>query len=87
MRFLPILLTSLTTFAGLAPMIFETSSQARFLVPMAIALGFGTFFSVPVVLLLPACLRSIARDLASPVASNQAIAEAHPARKPVADEG
>jgi multidrug efflux pump subunit AcrB len=56
-RFRPILLTSLTTFAGLVPMIFETSSQARFLVPMAIALGFGTLFSAPVVILLPACLR------------------------------
>ena len=40
-RFRPILLTSLTTFLGLAPMIFETSVQARFLVPMAISLGFG----------------------------------------------
>ena len=57
-RFRPILLTSLTTFAGLMPMIFETSSQARFLVPMAIALGFGTLLSAPVVVLLPACLRS-----------------------------
>ncbi len=56
-RFRPILLTSLTTFAGLAPMIFETSSQARFLVPMAIALGFGTLFTAPVVILLPSCLR------------------------------
>jgi multidrug efflux pump subunit AcrB len=86
-RFRPILLTSLTTFAGLAPMIFETSSQARFLVPMAIALGFGTFFSVPVVLLLPACLRSVARDLASPVASNQERATAPSPAEPVADEG
>ena len=58
-RFRPILLTSLTTFAGLAPMIFETSSQARFLVPMAIALGFGTLLSAPVVLLLPACLNTL----------------------------
>ena len=58
-RFRPILLTSLTTFAGLIPMIFETSTQALFLVPMAIALGFGTFLSAPVVLLLPACMRSL----------------------------
>jgi multidrug efflux pump subunit AcrB len=58
-RFRPILLTSLTTFAGLAPMIFETSSQALFLVPMAIALGFGTLLSTPIVMLLPACLRSL----------------------------
>ena len=68
-RFRPILLTSLTTFAGLAPMILETSSQARFLVPMAIALGFGTIFSAPVVMLLPACLRTTAhhaKKLAAP---------------------
>ncbi len=56
-RFRPILLTSLTTFAGLVPMIFETSSQARFLVPMAISLGFGTLLAAPVVILLPASLR------------------------------
>lgn len=58
-RFRPILLTSLTTFAGLAPMIFETSSQARFLVPMAIALGFGILFTIPVVILLPVCMRAM----------------------------
>lgn len=40
-RFRPILLTSLTTFGGLGPMIFETSVQARILVPMAVGLGFG----------------------------------------------
>ncbi len=38
-RLRPILITSLTTFFGLAPMIFETSVQARFLIPMAISLG------------------------------------------------
>lgn len=55
-RFRPVLLTSLTTFMGLAPMIFETSPQARYLIPMAIALGFGIMFSAAVVLLMiPAC--------------------------------
>lgn len=44
-RFRPIWLTSLTTFLGLAPMIFETSVQARFLIPMAIGLGFGVLFA------------------------------------------
>jgi multidrug efflux pump subunit AcrB len=44
-RLRPILLTSLTTFAGLFPMILETDPQARFLVPMAIALGVGTLIS------------------------------------------
>ena len=40
-RFRPILLTSLTTVAGLAPLIFEKSMQAQFLIPMAIAIAYG----------------------------------------------
>ena len=44
-RFRPVLLTSLTTFLGLAPMIAETSVQARFLIPMAISLAFGILFT------------------------------------------
>lgn len=51
-RFRPILLTSLTTFFGLIPMITETSVQARFLVPMAISLGFGVLFATFIILLL-----------------------------------
>ncbi len=51
-RFRPILLTSLTTFFGLFPMILETSVQARFLIPMAISLGFGVLFATVIVLLL-----------------------------------
>jgi multidrug efflux pump subunit AcrB len=51
-RFRPILLTAVTTFLGLAPMIFETSIQALFLVPMAISLGVGTIVSAIVILIL-----------------------------------
>ena len=51
-RFRPILLTSLTTFFGLAPMILETSVQARFLIPMAISLAFGVMFATVITLLL-----------------------------------
>lgn len=51
-RFRPILLTSLTTFFGLIPMITETSVQARFLVPMAISLGFGVLFATAIILVL-----------------------------------
>ncbi len=51
-RLRPILLTSLTTFFGLAPMILETSVQARFLIPMAISLGFGVLFATLAILLL-----------------------------------
>ncbi|MCC6219956.1 MAG: efflux RND transporter permease subunit [Deltaproteobacteria bacterium] len=51
-RFKPIILTSLTTFFGLVPLIFETSFQAQFLVPMAISLGFGVVFGTFVTLLV-----------------------------------
>lgn len=51
-RFRPILLTSLTTFIGVMPLIFERSIQAKFLVPMAVSLGFGVLFSTFVTLLL-----------------------------------
>ena len=51
-RFRPIMLTSITTFFGLLPMIFEKSVQARFLIPMAISLGFGILFVTVIVLLI-----------------------------------
>lgn len=62
-RFRPILLTSLTTFFGLAPMIFETSVQARFLIPMAISLGFGVLFSTAIILVIVPSLYLIIEDL------------------------
>ena len=61
-RFRPILLTTLTTFFGLAPMIFETSRQARFMIPMAISLGFGILFSTLITLMLVPCLYLIIDD-------------------------
>jgi multidrug efflux pump subunit AcrB len=58
-RFRPILLTSITTIAGLAPLIFEKSMQAQFLIPMAIAIAYGllmatflTLVFLPSILLL-----------------------------------
>ncbi len=62
-RLRPIILTSLTTFIGLAPMIFETSIQARFLVPMAISLGYGILLSTAVVLLFTPAVHRITQDL------------------------
>ena len=62
-RFRPIVLTTLTTFGGLAPMIFETSRQARFLIPMAISLGFGVVFATLITLLLVPCLYMILEDV------------------------
>jgi len=62
-RFRPILLTTLTTFGGLTPMIFETSRQARFLIPMALSLGFGILFATLITLLLVPCLYLIIEDV------------------------
>ena len=61
-RFRPILLTSLTTFFGLMPMILETSVQARFLIPMAISLGFGVLFATGITLLLIPAIYHILED-------------------------
>lgn len=61
-RFRPILLTSLTTFFGLMPMILETSVQAQFLIPMAISLGFGILFATGITLLLIPALYMILED-------------------------
>ncbi len=62
-RFRPILLTSLTTFGGLMPMILETSVQAQFLIPMAISLGFGILFATGITLLLIPALYLILEDI------------------------
>ena len=50
-RFRPILLTSLTTFFGLLPMILEKSVQAQFLIPMAVSLAFGILFATFIILI------------------------------------
>ena len=62
-RFRPIMLTTMTTFGGLSPMIFETSRQARFMIPMAISLGFGILFSTLVTLVLVPCLYMLLEDI------------------------
>jgi multidrug efflux pump subunit AcrB len=51
-RFRPIMLTSLTTFIGLMPLLFEKSTQAQFLIPMAVSLGFGILFATLITLVL-----------------------------------
>ena len=62
-RFRPILLTTLTTCGGLAPIITETSRQARFLIPMAISLGFGILFATFITLVMVPCLYMILEDI------------------------
>ena len=62
-RFRPILLTTFTTFFGLMPMVFETSMQARFLIPMAISLSFGILFSTLIILVLVPALYIALEDI------------------------
>ncbi len=62
-RFRPIMLTTLTTFCGLLPMITEKSLQARFLIPMAISLAFGVMFATCITLLLVPSLYMILEDI------------------------
>ena len=62
-RFRPIILTTLTTFGGLTPIILETSRQAYYLIPMAISLGFGILFSTSIILVIVPCLYMILEDL------------------------
>jgi len=64
-RFRPIILTSLTTFAGLSPMLFETDLQAKFLIPMAISLGFGILFATAITLILVPSIYLVLEDFKS----------------------
>ena len=61
-RFRPIILTTLTTFGGLTPIILETSRQAYQLIPMAISLGFGIVFATAIILVIVPCLYLIQED-------------------------
>jgi multidrug efflux pump subunit AcrB len=58
-RFRPIFLTSVTTFLGVAPLVFETSLQAQFLIPMAASLGFGTLFATAILMVLVPALATV----------------------------
>lgn len=62
-RFRPIMLTTLTTFLGLTPMMLERSLQAQFLIPMAISLAFGVLFATMITLLLVPSLYMIVEDI------------------------
>jgi multidrug efflux pump subunit AcrB len=64
-RFRPIMLTTLTTFFGLVPMMLERSLQARFLIPMAISLAFGVAFATLITLFLVPSLYMILEDVKS----------------------
>ena len=62
-RFRPIILTTLTTFGGLTPIILETSSQAYQLIPMAVSLGFGIVFATSIILVIVPSLYLIVDDI------------------------
>ncbi|MEA2014866.1 MAG: efflux RND transporter permease subunit [Thermodesulfobacteriota bacterium] len=63
LRFRAIILTSLTTFAGLTPMILEKSLQAKFLIPMAVSLGYGVLYATFITLLFVPCIYLILEDI------------------------
>ena len=87
-RFRPILLTSLTTFAGLTPLLFEKSLQAQLLIPMATSLGFGVIFGTAVILILVPVTYAILEDVRHAVAGlfrRQAAAEPEAAPRPADD--
>jgi hypothetical protein len=70
--------TSLTTFAGLTPILLERSLQAQFLIPMAISLGFGVLFATGITLLLVPSGYMILEDIHNLLANLKAKVVAHP---------
>ena len=65
LRLRPILLTTLTTVAGLTPLMFETSFQAKFLIPMAVTLTFGLMFATALTLIIVPALNLVFFDIRS----------------------
>jgi len=65
-RFRPIFLTSLTTFLGFAPLIFERSIQAQFLIPLGVSIGFGILFATVILMLIVPALAMVYFRFAGP---------------------
>ncbi len=65
-RFRPIFLTSLTTFLGFAPLIFERSIQAQFLIPLGVSIGFGILFATAILMLIVPALAVVYFRFAGP---------------------
>jgi len=74
-RLRPILLTSLTTFFGLTPMLLERSIQAQWLTPMAISLAFGVIFATGITLILIPTLYMVLEDFRAKVSGSNVIAD------------
>ena len=83
-RFRPIMLTSVTTFVGLLPLIMDRSLQAQFLIPMAVSLAFGVLFATVITLFLIPCSLLLADDLGRVLASMKAW-YFRPFKKPIAE--
>jgi multidrug efflux pump subunit AcrB len=75
-RFRAIVLTTLTTFVGLLPMLFETSMQAKFVIPMAISLSFGIVFATTMTLILVPCCYRIVYDIKDSITARMAFVKA-----------
>lgn len=71
-RFRPIFLTSITTFAGLAPLMLEKSTQAQFLIPMATSLSSGVLAATVVTLVMVPCLYTLNEDLSDRIRGKRA---------------
>ena len=86
-RLRPVMLTSLTTIGGLLPLLFETSLQAQFLIPMGITLVFGLAIATFLVLFLVPCLVAINEDLRVLIGarSQYAVLNAHPGYEETAE--
>lgn len=78
-RLRAVLLTSLTTFTGLMPLLFETSRQAQFLIPAAVSLAYGILFSTVITLILTPVLLFILNDLS--VVFGKWMGKSRPSRK------
>jgi len=80
-RFRAVILTSLTTFFGLLPLIFESSTQAQFLIPMAVSLGYGILFATAVTLLLIPVNYLVLEDIRALVRKGIATVKRRPGRQ------
>ena len=76
-RFRPIMLTTLTTFGGLTPIILETSNQANNLIPMAISLGFGIIFATSIILLIVPSLYLVLEDVTRKAKDEEPVRATH----------
>jgi multidrug efflux pump subunit AcrB len=77
-RFRPVLLTSITTIAGLLPILMETSFQAQFLIPMAVSICFGLLVATVLTLLFVPALYLIVRDVRNSILARFRGAEKRP---------